>query len=997
MTVSDGVSLRPPGRGGVGRADLLACFFRWGPGGLDHAAECMGFARPGKRKRKPAGSKVTAGIGTAPGDGEVTEEKLQPGPGTQPPIIPAVQSQLPFWRAVEYREKDVDETQWDEPEWLKGVTSFAPGEVRADESARKPGKQPLLPWSRLWPFLFAALGDFCPSRTVDMERVVEMAARVEPVYRVPFRKRLTWAGNCQVILDADERLMPFWDDEGDLLRRLRRMRGLGGMEVLVFNHGPGEPCRRWGEELDKERPYRLPEPGTPVLVVSDLGCLDRDKNPAARTAWQRIGKRLKRAGFSPVVLSPCPPRLWDEELHGIWRLACWDRGMRTPRPGGAVSARGGGRRGQETHMGGRIEELLGLLSPAIRIEPALLRAVRLLLPRREADAAVEAAAWKHEHMRASPIAMAFHGDSIEYYRDLFQKHPRMLQERVISCIKEYHGHLSPAVRGEEDLIAAAVLHEPEPGVPVADEKMGNEGTRFIERFVRTQLESAQPGREGRGRWLMRLSERMHREVWKHNDALTAAWVLEKLEQLKQGRLAVPPGMDIQKAAWVWGRKWEPRRWVLRRRGDVFVPDCEGWMSEAGPEGRMDRGSPVAGLTLGSPLLNVNIPDGGREEPYSIPLYEKSKQPIQILVPEEGKISLDTDHERVVLESFTMPEGATEIKRDCFGLSTVFPGRDEERRLYWLNPGKYPVYRWEKSGGTGSAPLVFLVRKTGCWMDREEYLDWIRHGIVRPQWADIIGVDKYGLFADVSIKGVIQRMRWIHPGEFLMGSPEDEPERYDDEVLHKVLLTRGYWLADTACTQELWEAVMGKRKNSSNFKGAQRPVDSVSWDDCMKFYIKINKMKPGLALRFPTEAEWEYACRAGTRTPFHFGDHITPAQVNYDGSNPYADGEKGKSRGETVEVKALPCNDWGLYQMHGNVWEWCSDRDGEYDTELQVDPDGGTTGAIRVLRGGSWILDGGVVRSAYRSWYDPSHRWRLRGLRLSQGQKEQAGKAEPFKE
>ena len=147
------------------------------------------------------------------------------------------------------------------------------------------------------------------------------------------------------------------------------------------------------------------------------------------------------------------------------------------------------------------------------------------------------------------------------------------------------------------------------------------------------------------------------------------------------------------------------------------------------------------------------------------------------------------------------------------------------------------------------------------------------------------------------------MRFIQPGEFLMGSPESEKDRStngdDTETQHRVVLTEGYWLADTACTQELWGAVMGE--NPSNFKGdLQNPVEQVSWDDItQKFLPRLNKLVPGLNLTLPTEAQWEYACRAGTTTVFSFGDRITPEQVNYDGNYPYADGKKGEYQGDRI--------------------------------------------------------------------------------------------------
>ena len=250
------------------------------------------------------------------------------------------------------------------------------------------------------------------------------------------------------------------------------------------------------------------------------------------------------------------------------------------------------------------------------------------------------------------------------------------------------------------------------------------------------------------------------------------------------------------------------------------------------------------------------------------------------------------------------------------------------------------------------------------------------------WESDYGEDETGIRAAFTIGGVRQSMRWIGPGEFMMGSPNKEPERWADEILHKVILTQGYWIAETTCTQELWEAVMGS--NPSRFKGKKMPVETVSWEDCKEFIGKINELIPGLDVRLPTEAEWEYACRAGTETPFWFGENITTDQVNYDGNNPYNNGKKGEYREKTVEVYALPCNSWGLYQMHGNVYEWCEDWFGEYDTGTVIDPRGPETGEVRVLRGGGWFDDGGGTRSACRGGGGPANRDGVTGFRLARG-------------
>lgn len=255
-------------------------------------------------------------------------------------------------------------------------------------------------------------------------------------------------------------------------------------------------------------------------------------------------------------------------------------------------------------------------------------------------------------------------------------------------------------------------------------------------------------------------------------------------------------------------------------------------------------------------------------------------------------------------------------------------------------------------------------------------------------ACLIGRDEYGLYEELNIKGVIQRFRYISPGRFLMGSPPHETQSSSDETQHEVILTKGYWLADTACTQELWKTIMGN--NPSRFRDNRdskiRPVENVSWDMCKEFVKRLNDFKPGFGFRMPTEAEWEYACRGGTTTPFSFGEDITFEQVNYNSEYPYKDGKKVKKRGETVTVKSLPCNNWGLYEMHGNVWEWCEDWFGEFGSTKEVDPCGPGKGEDRFLRGGSWGYDARDVRSACRDRGEPGFRYGSTGLRLARGQK-----------
>jgi sulfatase modifying factor 1 len=222
--------------------------------------------------------------------------------------------------------------------------------------------------------------------------------------------------------------------------------------------------------------------------------------------------------------------------------------------------------------------------------------------------------------------------------------------------------------------------------------------------------------------------------------------------------------------------------------------------------------------------------------------------------------------------------------------------------------------------------------------------------------------------------------WIPTGTFMMGSPKEEKERDGSrETQHKVTLTKGFYMAVYTVTQEEWQAVMGK--NLSHFKGEKNlPVEMVSWVDCQEF-IKNLRAKDKKPYRLPTEAEWEYACRAGTTTPFSFGETISADQANYNGNFPYGNGTKGVYREKTTHVGSFPANAWGLHDMHGNLLQWCHDWFGDYPQMDVVDPQGPDTGKDRVLRGGAWGDGPHTCRSVYRSRDVPAYRFSSRGFRL----------------
>ncbi len=229
------------------------------------------------------------------------------------------------------------------------------------------------------------------------------------------------------------------------------------------------------------------------------------------------------------------------------------------------------------------------------------------------------------------------------------------------------------------------------------------------------------------------------------------------------------------------------------------------------------------------------------------------------------------------------------------------------------------------------------------------------------------------------------LRLIPAGTFTMGSPESEAGRWDDEgPQHEVTLTQAFYCGKFEVTQGQWEAVMGSNPSCFQNAGLDAPVETVSWDDCQVFLKKLCEVEgvPEGTYRLLTEAEWEYACRAGTQTPFCYGTDLDSSMANFDGEYPYGAGAEGVYRGMTTPVGSFQPNAWGLYDMHGNVWEWCQDWYGGYPSEPVTDPLGPASGDSRVVRGGSWLHIARGCRCASRDGNWRGGRIDILGLRLA---------------
>ena len=288
----------------------------------------------------------------------------------------------------------------------------------------------------------------------------------------------------------------------------------------------------------------------------------------------------------------------------------------------------------------------------------------------------------------------------------------------------------------------------------------------------------------------------------------------------------------------------------------------------------------------------------------------------------------------------------------------------------------PTAQGEASKAKG--PVIIQIPTTAGWVVREGN-QWTK----KEKSITVTGYQEQ-LAENIAIN-LIQ----IPAGEFQMGAPEQEADRQSDEGPQHQVKLGSFFMGQTAVTQAQWQVVAGLPKQQlelkdqpSRFQGANRPVEQVSWEEAVEFCRRLS-VRTGREYSLPSEAQWEYACRAGTTTPFSFGETLTPELVNYNGNITYASGSTGVYRQQTTEVGSFSANGWGLHDMHGNVWEWCLDPwHGSYEG---APADGSAWmaggGPRKLLRGGSWFADPRYCRSAYRDDDHPVNRNSYIGFRV----------------
>lgn len=879
------------------------------------------------------------------------------------------------WRVESMHQEDEPATEPEVPLWLQKPDDFNP--ARFVSPPRRPNERraddwvPLVSEERFASFLGAHLKPWIGGGgEPDMPKVVSRLAAARPLHPWPAVERRRWPGVVHVVIDLSSALTPFRADLLHLLRLIQRQLGPSRVRVVCTETGePGRWCEGPGLVGD------VPRDGGAVVVLGDAGIYRQGAELDRR--WVSFARSLGLAGGRPLLLAPVPPGQVPAAVREAFEVVLLDQGQPLRQMLRPVGHEAADPLADEARRQRGTDLLRAALFGNSHVRWPLVRQLRRVLQRagEPVDIGTEAMLWQDNGVCVTSTACALAADHVEMARAelvALRHRDAATLDALVRCHWQVLAEASPLLR------ALYASEWSRPDLRVADAVLAqalrdgqDAGEQLIQATARRLWQPATTVaqcdlQDGLADFLGTLDQRAAGAIGRGGAAVQVAWSVANAEGLREGRVAVPEGLDAEVLGWLLPEGDVPlvRKVHLCLVSEPAPPPGAGSVFRL--ELRVDEADVPLSLatfrTRASHAVVTSL-DGSAAGVGRAVVIDGGGS---IGVESDGRYRVQAGGVDVVVKPFTKPDWADALWFEDHEWRCRLP---EGRELGWTP-------RWY------SVPL-----RSACWWDLAD-----RHPPKSDQLASRLGEDKHGLWAEFTVQGrsgpVTQRLRWIAPGEFLMGSPEDEKDRYDDERQHPVLLTQGYWLADTTCTQELWEAVMDE--NPSRFTDdPQNPVEQVSWDDItQKFLPRLNKLVPGLNLTLPTEAQWEYACRAGTQTRYSFGDEINQEQVNFD-----------RKRGKTVPVKELPSNQWGLHQMHGNVLEWCLDELAAYPEGTVIDPvvhqDKKEKGRQRVLRGGCWIDLGRYCRSAYRNAGGPDERSGGIGFRLARGLADQPDQPRHF--
>lgn len=828
-------------------------------------------------------------------------------------------------------------------------------------------KSPIVKQARLMP---AAKRNLPSSRRagLDIAQLIACLSQAKTLRRLPRKKMQGWAERLLVVLDISEVLAPFREDMFALVGYLQRWIGKNKLQIRIIAD-ERYPAGSWLDWQDKNSPEQAADwqrfgNGWPILLISELGLYANDSGHCKR-AWANFLQKLHRQGAASQVWCPLPLGEAEQRELPVVPVVHWSAASRMrqqPLPAAELH--------RSVARLRLADDLCTLLANCSYIESQLVRRMRKLLGAKALDAGIEQLLWSHPALSEHPHARSLRAAHIDEYRQRFSALPQTQQRQALHIMHRQHMQINPLLAHVETLTWAAQVGEVGNGaektlVDAAQTVVAqlayqpwqlqqvatNDILAFMQRFVHgADLRTRQFCSASMSKMLVALHRAKYgdEEIQGSLPGLREADMARALGEAKE---LAPYWLAIDaENGWLRLFSQMPARQFLLLAEPLMLASA---VIEMAGKARWAMAESTRDIAV------ARLPWGEAEtiiDDYFKYFYAPFAPPLV-----DGPIYLEAGNQRLKIEEVERPRWAVEWGRDRDGLYALVPNP-------WSAPRKlhYPVWLTPNQIYAESMPV-----KQGKKTKKAKLLQLQ------------LALDEIGPFAEFTVLAAngehSQMLRYIPPGQFLMGSPESELQRSGYEgPQHQVTISQGFWLADTACSQGLWQAIMGENPSyfhEKNHGSAQHPVENVSWHDVQIFLQKLASMLPSCQPSLPTEAEWEYACRAGTSTPFSFGKTISTEQVNYFG-DAYDGGPQGECRGHTVAVKELPANKWGLYQMHGNVWQWCADALRDYSVDAVVDPglhEAVDVKDLRVLRGGSWFDLALHARSAFRYHFVPVRR------------------------
>jgi formylglycine-generating enzyme required for sulfatase activity len=834
----------------------------------------------------------------------------------------------------------------------------APGAAHA-----APAMPPIVPRGRLLPALDRALR---VQRTggIDIAKWVDALSRRSPPTRQARLKVQRLAPQRVLVLDmdVDGAMAAYRHDIAWLVHSMQRSLGGVGFQVrwLVQGH---TPLAGWLDvtpgktqaagDADPPNPVHSWQPLTPdtqVLLVSDMG-LSAVASQAMPAPWAQWLKRVQSHGARVQVWSPVPlcvdqPTAAQAALPVVhWSAA----GTLRPQPLA---------RGRAHHTPQRLQlaqALLARLAFCGSIDAYLARTMRLALGPAGLDAGLEQLAWQSSCLTRGAATRRMRPDRLGHHRNAFASLPPPAQLQVQALATAYYSTFSVPLAHMHTLGWVSRVQ----AVPAQVLTQLKSARLFAESLAAAPSTSGAPPAE--------VAHFLH--TWlQHADAREQA----HHSHLRSGLSVALLGMQNQPATAVQIPADLPHAALAQRLAPGAVA-TQHWLVQDARTGQvlLTPTPPVAGqsplLADALPLATADLQTAPGAARHWLALGGSASTPL-VQRASSQPLVLRSSELAVCIAPIQRPRGVVGWHRNQQGL-----------HLQGAALGGLALQAEPASIRLLPPPAASL--NQGLTVEVT----------TQPQAGTNISFGihaQHGLYLDLQVAGVVQRFIWIEPTGpqgFVMGSSASERQRItggdtkrwtrDEGPQHTVHLTEGFWLADTSCTQALWMAVRkGKNPSRSADKPGWRdlPIEQVSHEDVDVFLAALQSQLPqGSQAALPTEAQWEYACRAGTQTAYWWGDDFDKARANvnedYNGTTP---------------VKRFEPNPWGLHDMHGNVWEWCADGKRDYASDAEVDPAGERDVALRVVRGGSWFYHAAFARAAYRHSWSRGYRDDSLGFRLA---------------